>query len=509
MIKKLDIFVLKAFFQLFCGTFFISLFIFMMQFMWRYVEELVGKGLSVDVLALFFYYAALTLVPTALPLGVLLASLITFGNLAERLELLSMTAAGVPLIRILASVTVFVLVVCGVSFYFQNNASPEAQRQLAGLVYGMKQKNPELEIPEGSFYNDIPGYNLYVSHKNKVTGHLYNVMIYSTTDGYEDAQIILADSGKIQSTEDQRHLRLTLWGGERFRNMQNQGGMGRRANVPYMRETFVKEVDLIAFDNNFSALDADLFNGNAQVKNLVQLTVGIDSIEHLMDSVGHDVYRMQMMSEGMVRTVVRNPDTVAMERMVAEALPFDTIVGREEAREDGNLTEAVYKNALRHVDYCKSEYEFRGLVSEETAKLLRRHKMERYKKFTAALCCLLFFFIGAPLGAIIKKGGLGLPVVISVLIFIAYYCVNVSGEKMAKTGDWDVWFGMLLSSFVLAPIAIWLTYKANGDSALFNSDAYRLAFERMVLKLRAKGINIDPEKFYIIDRIKERFAKEN
>ena len=192
--KKLDIFILKDYLLLFAGTFFICLFIFMMQFMWRYLEELVGRGLSMDVLMKFFYYSGLTLVPMSLPMAVLLASLISFGNMGERLELLAMKASGVPLVRILQPVFVFSLCVCAGSFYFQNKVGPEATKQLATLVWSMKQKSPELEIPEGVFYSDIPGYNLYVHHKDTRTGMLYGVMIYSNKEGYEDAEIVLADS---------------------------------------------------------------------------------------------------------------------------------------------------------------------------------------------------------------------------------------------------------------------------------------------------------------------------
>ncbi|MBQ3993142.1 MAG: LptF/LptG family permease, partial [Bacteroidaceae bacterium] len=237
LIRKLDAFILKSYLLLFAGTFFICLFIFMMQFMWRYVEELIGKGLSWDVLGKFFYYSGLTLVPMSLPLAILLASLISFGNLGEKFELLSMKAAGVPLVRILQPVFCFVLLVCGGSFYFQNKIGPEATKQLATLIWSMKQKSPELEIPEGIFYNEIPGYNLFVEHKDPDTGMLYGVMIYNNTNSYEDAQIVLADSARLQSTADKMHLKLTLFNGERFRNMESQSGSMLRANVPYMRES--------------------------------------------------------------------------------------------------------------------------------------------------------------------------------------------------------------------------------------------------------------------------------
>lgn len=270
-IKKIDIFVFKAYSLLFVGTFFICLFIFMMQFMWRYVDELIGKGLTLDVLAHFFYYAGLTLIPMSLPLAILLASLITFGNLGERFELLSMKAAGIPLIRILQPIIIFNILLCIGSFYFQNVTGPEAQKKFYTLIYSMKQKSPELEIPEGIFYSEIPGYNIFVEKKGKENGMLYGVMIYSTTDGYEDAQIVLADSAELKTTADEKHLMLTMYAGERFRNMQAQGNMMARANVPYMRETFIQETDLIPFDNNFNMMDANVFSGSAQTKNLREI----------------------------------------------------------------------------------------------------------------------------------------------------------------------------------------------------------------------------------------------
>ena len=217
IIKRLDIFILKQFCLLFAGTFFISLFIFLMQTIWLYMDDLIGKGLSVWVLAKFAFYAAMTLVAVALPLGILLASLISFGNLGERLELLAMKAAGIPLVRIILPVICFVvLLACG-SFYFQNVIGPESSKRLYALIYSMRQKSPELEIPEGIFYNNIPGYNLFVEHKDVESGMLYGIMIYTQGQGYDNTQIVLADSGRLQSTADQMYLRLTLYDGERFR----------------------------------------------------------------------------------------------------------------------------------------------------------------------------------------------------------------------------------------------------------------------------------------------------
>ena len=474
-IKKIDIFVFKAYSLLFVGTFFICLFIFMMQFMWRYVDELIGKGLTLDVLAHFFYYAGLTLIPMSLPLAILLASLITFGNLGERFELLSMKAAGIPLIRILQPIIIFNILLCIGSFYFQNVTGPEAQKKFYTLIYSMKQKSPELEIPEGIFYSEIPGYNIFVEKKGKENGMLYGVMIYSTTDGYEDAQIVLADSAELKTTADEKHLMLTMYAGERFRNMQAQGNMMARANVPYMRETFIQETDLIPFDNNFNMMDANVFSGSAQTKNLREIETGLDSLAHKSDSIGRSLFAYLQNTTYRRKVNIASQDSAKIAR---QTLNFDTLYSQLTVSQQ----QSILRNAMQKSTVATNEYEFRGLISKDIDQSTRTHWVEWHKKFTLSLACLFFFFIGAPLGAIIRKGGLGVPVVISVTIFIFYY-INVSGEKMAKSGEWVPWFGEWLSSMVLCPIGIFLTYKANKDSAVFNIEAY-INVIRKILGLR-------------------------
>lgn len=475
-IKKIDIFVFKAYSLLFVGTFFICLFIFMMQFMWRYVDELIGKGLTLDVLAHFFYYAGLTLIPMSLPLAILLASLITFGNLGERFELLSMKAAGIPLIRILQPIIIFNILLCIGSFYFQNVTGPEAQKKFYTLIYSMKQKSPELEIPEGIFYSEIPGYNIFVEKKGKENGMLYGVMIYSTTDGYEDAQIVLADSAELKTTADEKHLMLTMYAGERFRNMQAQGNMMARANVPYMRETFIQETDLIPFDNNFNMMDANVFSGSAQTKNLREIETGLDSLAHKSDSIGRSLFAYLQNTTYRRKVNIASQDSAKIAR---QTLNFDTLYSQLTVSQQ----QSILRNAMQKSTVATNEYEFRGLISKDIDQSTRTHWVEWHKKFTLSLACLFFFFIGAPLGAIIRKGGLGVQVVISVTIFIFYYIINVSGEKMAKSGEWVPWFGEWLSSMVLCPIGIFLTYKANKDSAVFNIEAY-INVIRKILGLR-------------------------
>ena len=485
ILKKLDVYILKQFCLLFAGTFFICLFIFMMQFLWRYVDDLIGKGLTMDVLARFFFYASMTLVPISLPLALLLASLITFGNMGERLELLSMKAAGIPLVRILRPVVLFAAGVTAGSFYFQNVVAPESSKQLAALLYSMRQKSPEMEIPEGQFYNEIPGYNLFVEHKDVETGMLYGIIIYTQGSGFDDTQIILADSGRLQTTEEHLHLKLTLYDGERFRNMQNTGGALDKATVPYMRETFKQEVDLIPFDNNLNLMDANLFNDNAQTKSLRMLNRGVDSIAALLDTAGMDFYHNYRQSFlRQTRLEGRKDSAELAERVANQPLNFDTVFANLTDNERAHVARVALdqaRNGAQQTDFMRDD-NFR------TNRLLRIHKLEWHKKFALSLACIIFFFIGAPLGAIIRKGGLGVPVVVSVIIFIFYYMVNVTGEKLAKSGQWDVTFGLWLSSMVLAPIGAWLTWKSNQDSAVFNVEAYQHFFRRLLGLREARHI---------------------
>ena len=475
-IKKIDIFVFKAYSLLFVGTFFICLFIFMMQFMWRYVDELIGKGLTLDVLAHFFYYAGLTLIPMSLPLAILLASLITFGNLGERFELLSMKAAGIPLIRILQPIIIFNILLCIGSFYFQNVTGPEAQKKFYTLIYSMKQKSPELEIPEGIFYSEIPGYNIFVEKKGKENGMLYGVMIYSTTDGYEDAQIVLADSAELKTTADEKHLMLTMYAGERFRNMQAQGNMMARANVPYMRETFIQETDLIPFDNNFNMMDANVFSGSAQTKNLREIETGLDSLAHKSDSIGRSLFAYLQNTTYRRKVNIASQDSAKIAR---QTLNFDTLYSQLTVSQQ----QSILRNAMQKSTVATNEYEFRGLISKDIDQSTRTHWVEWHKKFTLSLACLFFFFIGAPLGAIIRKGGLGCTGChIRHHFHLLLYHQRVR-RKNGKSGEWVPWFGEWLSSMVLCPIGIFLTYKANKDSAVFNIEAY-INVIRKILGLR-------------------------
>ncbi len=479
-IKKLDIFISKQFGMLFVGTFFICQFVLMMQFLWRYVDELIGKGLSMEILAQFFWYMSLMLVPQALPLAILLSSLITFGNLGESSELTAIKAAGISLMQAFRSLIVITLFISGVSFYFQNVVGPNANMQFAQLLMSMKQKSPELEIPEGVFYDGIPNCNLYVQKKNVETGKLYGIMIYRMTDSFEDAAIILADSGMLQSTAEKKHLVLTLHSGEWFENMKSTDVTGS-ASVPYRRETFTSKRIVLDFDNDFNLADASSLSNNAKAKSLSQIYHDMDSIRAEYDSIGRSFYiDAKVMQFGLKKIPAK--DSIKAEKLVAQ--------GRIDARKDFEKLPAEKKlqavnNAISNVQNNVGALEFKAMITSDGDKLLRQHSIEAINKFTLALSCLIFFFIGAPLGAIIRKGGLGLPVIISVLVFIVYYIFDNTGYRMARGGMWTVWFGKSIAVAVLTPLAVFFTYKANCDSVVFNVDAYRNLMMK-VLGMRVK-----------------------
>ena len=479
-IKKLDIFITKQFGLLFIGTFFICQFVLMMQFLWRYVDELIGKGLSLDIMAQFLWYMGLMLLPQALPLAILLSSLIAFGNMGESSELTAIKAAGISLMQAFRPLIVIVVMITGVSYFFQDVIGPKANLSFYQLFLSMKQKSPELEIPEGIFYDGIAGSNIYVQKKDLTTGMLYGIMIYRQTGSYEDQAIILADSGMIQSTAEKKHLLLNLYSGEWFENMRSQD-LGSTASIPYRRETFVTKRILYDFDRGFNLADLNDIAGSASAKSLNKIMHDIDSIKEFNDSVGLAYYRESKSYHLRLPNVNKEDSVKVLKEVASEDVCFDSLYARLKT---SKKQEAV-RGALSQVQSTMSDMEMKGDYAKSLHRYYRSHQIEAIKKFTLSLTCIIFFFIGAPLGAIIRKGGLGVPVIISVLVFIIYYIIDNTGYRMAREDQWTVPFGMFISSTVLTPVAAFFTYKANNDSVVFNIDLYKTILMR-VLGLRMK-----------------------
>lgn len=466
-IKKLDIFIAKQFGLLFVGTFFICQFVLMMQFLWRYIDTLVGKGLSMDVLAEFFWYMGLMLVPQALPLAILLSSLITFGNMGESSELTAIKAAGISLMQAFRSLIAISILICFTSLYFQNTIGPNANRHLMMMLLSMKQKSPELEIPEGIFYDGIPNSNIYVQKKDLNTGKLYGIMIYRMTGSYEDQAIILADSGMLQATAEKKHLLMTLWNGEWFENMQAQELAGN-ASVPYRRESFTAKRILLDYDGDFNMNDGAGLSNNAKAKGFAQITHDKDSISAQYDSIGRAYYNEDLRMVYALKQVSKKDSLRAL--ALANTTKYNVDSAFVRLSTDAQRSAISY--AQQQVRTRTTDLDFKQMMTSDGDRIIRQHEIEWFSKISLALTCLVFFFIGAPLGAIIRKGGLGLPVLISVIVFIVFYILDNTGQTMAKKEMWTMWFGLGLAPAVLIPMAIFFTYKATNDSVVFNVEVY-------------------------------------
>ena len=490
IIKKLDLFIIKTFATNLMGTFFICLFIFIMQLLWMWVDDFVEKGLDFTILAKFFALSSITLVSQALPLAILLAALMTFGNFGEKLELLAMKAAGIPLFRIMLPLAVCCSVLGGVSFYFQNVVSPYAQMQLYTLMYSIKQSTPESEIPEGVFYDKLDGYNIYVNHKDKETGILYDVVIYDVSNGFDNTNIVLADSAIIKSTADDKHMILTMYSGEQFSNLREQ--QIDKDNVPYRRETFSRKDVLIETEGGFEMKDASIMKSKAESKNIKELKVAIDTIALNNDSISRSYWRNLKRTTYNGKTEYNKNDSVLMSNNKINSINVDSVYNFASKQSKMQWK----KSQINRIKQLKIDYEIKNNILHSSEKELNKHKIMWWNKFTLSIGCIVFFFIGAPLGAIVRKGGLGYPVLISVATFILYYIFNTSGYKMSREGEWQVWFGACLSTLVLTPLGVFFTYQSNKDSEIFNSDSIKRFFRILFAIPEKRSI---PLKEIVID----------
>ncbi len=481
-------------------TFCICLFIVMMQFLWRYIDELVGKGLSIDVVAELFFYAALSMVPLALPLSILLAALMTFGDLGEHVELTALKSSGISLTTIMKPLAILMALVSVAAFFFQNDVLPKSQVKMWTLLFSMRQTSPTLDIPEGAVYSQIPGYNIYVKRKDKERDMLYNMLIYDVSVGTMYPRIVAADSGRLSMTEDKQHLVLTLYKGAWYEQMQGStNGMNGMSGELYRRETFHDKELVIPYDANFTRMDDETMKSQYVGKNIDELQQTIDSVKLKVDSAATLIVK-QLRSQTVCgvplqRTTYQDGKPIVEKaKEVKLDKPLDINKMIKELPE--NEQEQIVNQALTRATTGMQDVQFQGYTVSDDNYVIRRHQIELMKKFTLSLACLIFFFIGAPLGAIIRKGGLGMPIVISVLLFIVYYIIDNMGYKLARDGRWEVWQGMWLSSAVLLPLGVFLTHKAVNDSAVFNPDAWlnflrRFTGLHQTRKLEAKEVIIN------------------
>ena len=479
-IKRLYSFILEAFLPLLLATFGVCLFIMLMQFLWKYVENMVGKGVEMQVLAEMFFYMALYLIPMTLPLAILLASLMTFGSLGERFELLAMKAAGVSLFRIMRPIMIFLIFVAGASFFFQNNVLPSTQARMWTMLSSIKNQKPELQIPEGSFFKEIPGYNVYVKKKDKTGGMLRDMVIYDFTNGFDNVSVTLADSGKLKGSHDKLSLVLTLHNGETF---GNYGKKNRNSSpddkIPYSRETFSKKEILISFNANFDVGDETFLQSREISRGMNELVAFLDSINVVVDSVNlssKDAFRRRVYSD----SFKASEELTTTNTNVDPAQDTIKITNWDDYFKNKNLTsrKLLLERSKSKVESIRNEYTIEGFYQSDRLDKIRLHKTEIHRRFAFAISCILFFFLGAPLGAIVRKGGLGMPAVLSVILYIAYYTIDMFGLKMVRQEIWPVWQGIWLSSLFLIIPGAFLTYKAVNDSVIMNPDVWKDFFRR-------------------------------
>ncbi len=479
--KKLDQFILKSFLGPFVLTFLIVIFSLMLQFLWLYIDELVGKGLGLMVILEFLGWGSATLIPLALPIATLLASIMTLGGMGENSELLAMKAAGISLQRIMTPLIILSFFISIGAFFASNNLIPVSYNKIYSLRDDISKTKEEIRIPTGIFYNGIEGYSIRIGSRDENSGSIYDVMVYSHIKGNGNTSLTLADSGSIKFTADKKNLIFTLFDGYSYEEEPHDPGM---LDSPFtlQRIGFKKQEMTISMENYaFQRSSEERFSSEVMTQNLSQLRVAKDSIDSVYTKIKVSQYRNLVSGGGL--TFSRELDSSYQSKYIG-VFEYDSLFkwkSLDDERQDLRVTIGQLENAVTLVDNFQIE-EYQYIYP------LRKIRIESLRKFTLSIACLIFFFIGAPLGAIIRKGGLGTPVIVSMLFFVIYWVVDISGKKLATDGVVSPAMGTLISSMVLFPIGVYLTWKSTKDSSLFNAEAYLQFFRKIVDKInRYKG----------------------
>ena len=473
MFKKLYKLVFGTFIGPFVLTFFIVIFVLLMQFLWKYIDELVGKGLDTDIVLELLLYTSASLVPMALPLAMLLSSIMTFGNLAEHNELLAFKTAGIPLQTIMRPIIVFAIIVTLFAFFFSNHILPFANLQMRSLLFDISRQNPELSIKTGVFDNTLDGYSIRIEHKDPKTNLLKDIRIYDHTSQQGNTTVTIADSGYMQMTADERNLIITLYNGYTYIEMQKERrGARKDRTFPARRDRFSEQQMIIQLsDIGLQRTDQNLFKSSFHMMNLKQLTYVQDSIIEQIQINQSNLFQILQKSSysNSKPHMIKNPDqdTIPYEGKVI-TLDFEEIFYNSDRDQQTQTVEEAINLARNNLNNVMMSFQ----TVDNQIRRLRRFQIEIHRKFTLAIACFFFFFIGAPLGAIIRKGGLGMPVVVSVLFFILYYVVSLFGEKFVRESVISPFAGMWFSTFLLFPVSFFLTFKAATDSTIMQIETY-------------------------------------
>ena len=467
--KTLDKLVLKSYLGPMFMTFFIVIFILMMNFVWRYIDDLVGKGLDALVIIELIMYATVNMIQMGLPLAVLLATIMAMGNLGENYELLAMKSAGISLMRIVRPLIIVVIFISIGSFFVINNLAPYCNQKMFSIMYDIKRQNQALEFQDGLFFNGIDNMSIRVEKQDPKTKLLTKVLIYDNRATNGNMTTTIADSGYIRLSEDKRYLLVTLYQGETYEHTRSSQWYTKSTLRRHRFERQDGKIPMTGF--SFERSDDNLYSGNSQTLNITELQGNIDSLEMEVHRTTTEAYNPLLRDKIFTRDpdAIAPPDTVDVDRSKKQyaAMLCDSIPSL-----NTRTKQRVYSNARQNASSARSGFSFDESSSKEALNQLYRSKNEWHRKLALPVSILIFFLVGAPLGAIIRKGGLGMPIVISVIFFVIYYIISISGEKLAKEGTWDSLLGMWISSIVLAPVAAYLTQKATNDSALLDFDWY-------------------------------------
>lgn len=466
--KKLHLFMLKNFVGPFVATFFISMFVLIMQFLWRYIDDLVGKGLEGSVITHLLFYVSMTLVPMGLPLAVLLASIMTFGSLGENYELTALKAAGISLYRIMQPLIVLIIVLTVAAFFFSNNVLPYANLKASSLLYDIKRQKPELSLKEGVFVDDIEKYSIKVNKIDKDNGMMYGMLIYNHSDGDRNYEVTIADSGVMETSLRGDYMEVELYNGYTYTDEGVK--TNNRATFPFRRVQFSKQSFAIPLSGNeLKRTDEELFKNSYGMKNIRQLEHAVDSLTDTL-KVEKRKEANRLIANNYLKRKARGVqrDSILKRETEGRTLNLDSLYCTLDIGEQKEVINKALQFA-RDVQYLQEGERFRY---RQKAESIHRHQIEWHRKFTLSFACFIFFFIGAPLGGIIRKGGLGMPVVVSIFLFIVYYIIWMMGERAAREGVLEPWQGMWIPSVILLPLGVILTYTAMTDSAVMSSEAY-------------------------------------
>lgn len=472
--KKIHLLVLKAFIRPFIVTFFIVMFLLLMLFLFKYIDDLIGKGFEWYVILKLLMYAAATNVAMALPLAILLSSIMTFGNLGENYELVAIKSAGISLQKAMAPLFILVTILGIAAFLFSDYMLPVANLKMGSLLYDVREQKAAFLIEEGVFNNSIPGYSIRVEKKEKDGQILKDIVIYDQSKGQGNTNILMAKEGEMYKTDDGNYLILRLKNGVRYEESQGKSGYNPRQQLTRLRfKETEQKFDLSSF--KFKREDENLFKGNYQMLNIKQLTNNKDSVQNLNDSINQNVFKSIKPYHKIYYTTQNYKSAKLMKGLNFKKKGILAGI-------DSNQVMGVFSNARDNVRIIKESLSSSTTSTTDNTNIIRRYLIEYNRKFTLAVSCLVLFFIGAPLGAIIRKGGLGLPVVVSVIFFLIYHIISTVAEKSVKVGNLDPLIGMWMAIIVLTPIGLFLTYKATIDSALFDVDLYKNFYKKLFKK---------------------------